>query len=115
MLAVPFSLLEAFVMLLDLDHVWDKFRAAGRMNSMTDFHAAVVEGAAQRIRPKIMTICAILFGLWPIMWSPTSQGGADVMKRIAAPMIDGVITSDILELYPVTYVLWRKKQLESPG
>src|SRR5439155_8435584 len=101
------------VMLLYLDHAWDKFRAAGRMNSMTDLHAAVVEGAVQRIRPKIMTICAILFGLLPIMWSPTHQSGADVMKRIAAPMIGGVITSGILELllYPVIYVLWRLRSL----
>ncbi|MSU57650.1 MAG: efflux RND transporter permease subunit [Pedosphaera sp.] len=101
------------VMLLYLDHAWDKFRAAGKMNSMDDLHAAVIEGAVQRIRPKIMTICAILFGLLPIMWSPTTQSGADVMKRIAAPMIGGVITSGILELllYPVIYVLWRKRHL----
>jgi Cu(I)/Ag(I) efflux system membrane protein CusA/SilA len=144
LLAVPFSLVGAFwllyllgynmsvavwvglialagldaetgvVMLLYLDHAWDKFRAAGRMNSIDDLQAAVIEGAVQRIRPKIMTICAILFGLLPIMWSPTNQSGADVMKRIAAPMIGGVITSGILELllYPVIYVLWRKRHLQ---
>jgi len=101
------------VMLLYLDQAWEKFRAAGRMNSMADLQSAVMEGAVQRIRPKIMTICAILFGLLPIMWSPTTQSGADVMKRIAAPMIGGVITSGILELllYPVIYVLWRKRHL----
>jgi Cu(I)/Ag(I) efflux system membrane protein CusA/SilA len=101
------------VMLLYLDHAWDNFRDAGRMNSMTDLHTAVVEGAVQRIRPKVMTICAILFGLLPIMWSPTTQSGADVMKRIAAPMIGGVITSGILELllYPVIYFIWRKRHL----
>ena len=101
------------VMLLYLDHAWDKFRAVGRMATMDNLQAAVIEGAVQRIRPKIMTICAILFGLLPIMWSPTSQSGADVMKRIAAPMIGGVITSGILELllYPVIYVLWRKRHL----
>jgi Cu(I)/Ag(I) efflux system membrane protein CusA/SilA len=145
LLAVPFSLVGAFwflyilgynmsvavwvglialagldaetgvVMLLYLDHAWDKFRTAGRMNSMDELQAAVIEGAVQRIRPKIMTICAILFGLLPIMWSPTNQSGADVMKRIAAPMIGGVITSGILELllYPVIYVLWRKRHLPS--
>jgi Cu(I)/Ag(I) efflux system membrane protein CusA/SilA len=104
-------------MLLYLDHAWDKFLAAGRMNSMDDLQAAVIEGAVQRIRPKIMTICAILFGLLPIMWSPTNQSGADVMKRIAAPMIGGVITSGILELllYPVIYVFWRKRHLPAPG
>ncbi|MBI3870455.1 MAG: CusA/CzcA family heavy metal efflux RND transporter [Verrucomicrobia bacterium] len=143
LLAVPFSLVGAFwflyllgynlsmavwvglialagldaetgvVMLLYLDHAWDKFRDAGRMNSVSDLNAAVIEGAVQRIRPKIMTICAILFGLLPIMWSPTTQSGADVMKRIAAPMIGGVITSGILELllYPVIFVLWRKRHL----
>jgi Cu(I)/Ag(I) efflux system membrane protein CusA/SilA len=143
LLAVPFSLVGAFwflyllgynlstavwvgiialagldaetgvVMLLYLDHAWEKFRAAGRMHTMSDLQAAVIEGAVQRIRPKIMTVCAILFGLLPIMWSPTNQSGADVMKRIAAPMIGGVVTSAILELllYPVIYVLWRKRSL----
>src|SRR5258708_32024384 len=83
------------------------------MTSMGDLQAAVIEGAVQRIRPNIMTICAILFGLLPIMWSPTNQSGADVMKRIAAPMIGGVVTSGILELllYPVIYVLLRKRHL----
>src|SRR4030095_16536720 len=98
---------------LYLDHAWDKFRDQGRMNTMGDLRAAVIGGAVQRIRPKVMTICAILFGLLLIMWSPTTQGGADVMKRIAAPMIGGVITSGILELllYPVIYVIWRKRHL----
>src|SRR5881396_129116 len=101
------------VMLLYLDHAWDKFKADGRMNNMRDLHAAVMEGAVQRIRPKIMTVCAILFGLLPIMWSPALQAGADVMKRIAAPMIGGIVTSGILELliYPVIYVIWRKREL----
>jgi Cu(I)/Ag(I) efflux system membrane protein CusA/SilA len=101
------------IMLLYLDQAWDKFRTAGRMNSMADLYAAVIEGSAQRIRPKIMTTCAILFGLLPIMWSPVTQSGADVMKRIAAPMIGGVLTSGVLQLllYPVIYVLWRKRHL----
>jgi copper/silver efflux system protein len=143
LLAVPFSLVGAFwllyllgynmsvavwvglialagldaetgvVMLLYLDHAWENFRAAGRMNNMRNLHDAVIEGAVQRIRPKIMTVCAILFGLLPIMWSPTMQAGADVMKRIAAPMIGGIVTSGILELliYPVIYVVWRKREL----
>lgn len=145
LLAVPFSLIGAFwliwllgynmsvavwvglialagldaetgvVMLLYLDHAWEKFRAEGRMNNMRDLHDAVVEGAVQRIRPKIMTVCAILFGLLPIMWSPATEAGADVMKRIATPMIGGVVTSAILELliYPVIYVLWRKREFRS--
>ncbi len=143
LLAVPFSLVGAFwllyilgynmsvavwvglialagldaetgvVMLLYLDHAWNKFRAERRMNNMRDLHNAVMEGAVQRIRPKVMTVCAILFGLLPIMWSPALQAGADVMKRIATPMIGGVISSAILELliYPVIYVVWRKREL----
>src|SRR5438067_1166628 len=101
------------VMLLYLDHAWDKFKSHGRMHTIKDLHDAVMEGAVQRIRPKIMTVCAILFGLLPIMWSPTLQAGADVMKRIATPMIGGIITSAILELliFPVIYVVWRKREL----
>ena len=147
LLAVPFSLIGAFwliyllgynmsvavwvgvialagldaetgvVMLLYLDHAWEKFRAEGRMNNFQDLHDAVIEGAVQRIRPKVMTVCAILFGLLPIMWSPATQAGADVMKRIATPMIGGIVTSAILELliYPVIYVLWKKRGLKSQG
>src|SRR5258705_8966911 len=83
------------------------------MRSLSDLYGAVKEGAVQRIRPKIMTVSAILFGLLPIMWSPAMQAGADVMKRIATPMIGGVITSAIMELliYPVIYVLWKRRGL----
>src|SRR5262249_29142060 len=103
------------VMLLYLDHAWEKFKAQGRMNRIEDLYAAVIEGAVQRIRPKIMTVCAIIFGLLPIMWSPVYQAGAEVRKRIATPMIGGVITSAILNLliYPVIYVIWRKRSLPS--
>jgi len=105
------------VMLLYLDHAFDKYRAAGRMNNIGDLYAAVEEGAVQRIRPKMMAVCAILFGLLPIMWSPTLQAGADVMKRIATPMIGGVITSAVLNLliYPVIYVIWRRRDLPPGG
>jgi Cu/Ag efflux pump CusA len=91
----------------------EKFVIQGRTQSLSDLYESVKERAVQRIRPKIMTVCAILFGLLPIMWSPATQAGADVMKRIATPMIGGVITSAILELliYPVIYVLWRKRSL----
>jgi Cu(I)/Ag(I) efflux system membrane protein CusA/SilA len=87
------------------------------MNSLSDLYACVREGAVQRIRPKMMAVCAILFGLLPIMWSPDYQAGADVMKRIAAPMIGGVITSAVLNLliYPVIYVMWRKRHLPKPA
>src|SRR6266403_1496610 len=109
---VPLTLLIIFV-LIYFDHAWEKFRADGRMRSMADLRAAIHEGAVQRLRPKIMTACAILFGLLPIMWSPITQTGADVMKRIATPMIGGVVTSTLLELliYPVIYLLWRKREL----
>jgi Cu(I)/Ag(I) efflux system membrane protein CusA/SilA len=101
------------VMLLYLEQAWEKFRTAGRMNSREELCAAIREGAAHRIRPKVMTVCAILFGLLPIMWSPVTQTGADVMKRIATPMIGGVITSALLELllYPAIYSLWRSRSL----
>jgi Cu(I)/Ag(I) efflux system membrane protein CusA/SilA len=83
------------------------------MNNMAELIAAVKEGAVQRIRPKMMTMAAILFGLLPIMWSTGS--GSEVMKRIAAPMIGGVVTSAILGLllYPVLYVLWRGRLLKN--
>jgi Cu(I)/Ag(I) efflux system membrane protein CusA/SilA len=102
------------VMLLYLDQAWEKFRAEGRMNTMADLYAAVIEGAVKRIRPQVMTVCAILFGLVPIMWSPVTESGADVMKRIAAPMIGGAITTGIigLLLYPVIFVFWRKRYLK---
>src|SRR5213082_4296464 len=100
-------------MLLYLDHAWEKFRGQGRMNKTRDLHDAVIEDAVGRVRPKIMTVCAIFFGLLPIMWSPATQAGADVMKRIATPMIGGIITSAALELliYPVIYVVWRRREL----
>src|SRR5205823_2824664 len=99
------------VMLLYLDHAWEKFRAEGRMKSIVDLRAAIHEGAVQRLRPKIMTACAILFGLLPIMWSSMAQTGADVMKRIATPMIGGVVTSALLELlvYPVIFLIWKRR------
>ena len=144
LLAVPFSLVGAFwllwllgynmsvavwvglialagldaetgvVMLLYLDQAWEKFRAEGRMKSIVDLRAAIHEGAAQRLRPKIMTACAILFGLLPIMWSPITQTGADVMKRIATPMVGGVISSTFLELliYPVIFLIWKRRALK---
>jgi Cu(I)/Ag(I) efflux system membrane protein CusA/SilA len=71
-----------------------------------------MEGAVKRIRPKIMTVSVILAGLVPIMFSTGT--GADVMKRIAAPMVGGVVTSTILELiiYPAIYVIWKERDLK---
>ena len=101
------------VMLLYLDHAWEKFRAEGRMKSISDLRLGIHEGAVQRLRPKVMTACAILFGLLPIMWSPITQTGADVMKRIATPMVGGVVTSTLLELliYPIIFFLWRGRKV----
>ncbi len=95
------------IMLLYLDHAYEKWRGEGRMRTIRDLHEAIIEGAVKRIRPKVMTIMAILMGLLPIMWS--HGAGADVMKRIAAPMIGGVITSFLLELlvYPAIFDVWR--------
>ena len=94
-------------MLLYLDHAYEKFVREGRMKSLEDLEAAVEEGAVQRVRPKMMTVMAILMGLLPIMWS--HGAGADVMKRIAAPMVGGVTTSFVLELliYPVIFTIWK--------
>ena len=77
------------------------------MSTVRDLHEGVIEGAVQRVRPKMMTVAAIIAGLLPIMWSHGT--GADVMKRIAAPMIGGMVTSTILTLavIPAIYALWR--------
>jgi Cu(I)/Ag(I) efflux system membrane protein CusA/SilA len=95
------------IMLLYLEHAYEKWRSEGRMRNLGDLQEAIIEGAVKRIRPKVMTIMAILMGLLPIMWS--HGAGADVMKRIAAPMIGGVITSFLLELlvYPAIFEVWR--------
>jgi Cu(I)/Ag(I) efflux system membrane protein CusA/SilA len=99
------------IMLLYLDQAFEKWRKDGRMRTIADLREAITEGAVKRIRPKMMTVMAILVGLLPIMWS--HGAGADVMKRIAAPMIGGVISSFLLELmvYPAIYALWRERQL----
>jgi len=95
------------IMLLYLDQAYDKWRKEGRMRTIAELREAITEGAVKRIRPKMMTVMAILVGLLPIMWS--HGAGADVMKRIAAPMIGGIISSFLLELlvYPVIYEVWR--------
>jgi copper/silver efflux system protein len=99
------------IMLLYLDQAYEKWRHEGRMLTVQDLREAITEGAVKRIRPKMMTVMAILFGLLPIMWS--HGAGADVMKRIAAPMIGGVISSFLLELmvYPAIYEVWRGREI----
>lgn len=94
-------------MLMYLDLAFDERVKKGEMRNLADLESAVIEGAVHRIRPKLMTVAALFMGLIPIMWS--MGAGADVMKRIAAPMIGGLVTSFLMELliYPVVYYLWK--------
>ena len=144
MLAVPFSLVGAFwaiylcdynlsvavwvgiialagldaetgvIMLLYLDLAFADWKKRGALNTPSDLRAAIYHGAVKRVRPKAMTACVIVAGLAPILWS--HGAGADVMKRIATPMVGGVITSTIMELavYPAIYFLWRARGLKPP-
>ena len=102
------------VMLLYLDLAYEDGKKRGLMNNLGHLRDAIYHGAVKRVRPKTMTACVIIAGLLPILWS---QGaGADVMKRIATPMVGGVITSTVMELaiYPALYYLWRSRQLCHP-
>ncbi len=140
LLAVPFSLVGAFsvlyllhynisvavwvglialagldaetgvVMLLYLDIAYAQWIKEGKMRNLTDLRDAIYHGAVKRVRPKAMTACVIIAGLAPILWSHGT--GADVMKRIATPMVGGVVTSTIMELlvYPAIYYLWRARR-----
>ncbi|MEO5955748.1 MAG: efflux RND transporter permease subunit, partial [Nitrospiraceae bacterium] len=99
------------VMLVYLDEAYERRVREGRMMTVHDLREAVMEGAVQRVRPKMMTVAAIIGGLLPIMW--TTGTGADVMKRIAAPMIGGMVSSTILTLLviPMLYALWRGRSM----
>jgi Cu(I)/Ag(I) efflux system membrane protein CusA/SilA len=140
MLAVPFSLVGAFaaiywlgynmsvavwvgiialagldaetgvVMLLYLDIAYEEWIKTGRMRNVADLRDALYHGAVKRVRPKAMTASVIVAGLAPILWS--HGAGADVMKRIATPMVGGVVTSTIMELlvYPAIYYIWRSRR-----
>ncbi|MDO8282598.1 MAG: CusA/CzcA family heavy metal efflux RND transporter [Thermodesulfovibrionia bacterium] len=142
MLAVPFSLVGSFwflyfldynmsiavwvgiialagldaetgvVMLLYLDLSYEQWKKEGKMNNIADLKDSIMHGAVKRIRPKLMTVFVILAGLIPIMFS--HGAGSDIMKRIAAPMIGGVVTSEILELtiYPAIYLLWKRRKFK---
>ena len=94
-------------MLLYLDLACDEARREGRLQSLHDLRIAVRHGAVRRIRPKFTTVATMFVGLLPIMWS--TGAGADVMKRIAAPMIGGIFTSFLMELvvYPAIYETWK--------
>jgi Cu(I)/Ag(I) efflux system membrane protein CusA/SilA len=101
------------VMLIYLDHAWKTATAAAaaerRSPTLKDLYDAVMEGAVERVRPKMMTVTAIMGGLLPILWG--SGTGASVMKRIAAPMIGGMVSSTILTLLviPAVYSLWKER------
>jgi Cu(I)/Ag(I) efflux system membrane protein CusA/SilA len=138
LLAVPFSLVGAFwmvylldynmslavwvgiialagldaetgmVMLLYLDNSFERFRKEGRMRNADDLWHAIHDGAVKRIRPKTMTVATAFIGLVPLLWA--SGAGADTMRRLAAPMIGGLVTSYIMELliYPVVFYTAKK-------
>jgi Cu(I)/Ag(I) efflux system membrane protein CusA/SilA len=142
MLAVPFSLVGAVWLLYLLDYhlsvaVWvglialagldaetgvvmllyltlarDRRRSEGRLNTYEDLRETIVDGAAKRLRPKLMTVATMTFGLVPVLWSTGT--GADVMKRIAAPMVGGLATSFLLELtvYPALFAVWQYGNLK---
>jgi copper/silver efflux system protein len=94
-------------MLLYLDLAYEQAKRESRLRNLQDLQEAILQGAAKRLRPKFMTVAAAFLGLVPIMWA--TGAGSDVMKRIAAPMIGGIITSFLLELvvYPAVYQIWK--------
>jgi Cu(I)/Ag(I) efflux system membrane protein CusA/SilA len=99
------------VMIVYLDEAFHRHQREGKMNNLHDLFESITEGAVQRVRPKVMTVMCILMGLLPLMWAHGS--GAEVMRRIAAPMIGGLITSTILtlEIVPAIYSFWRQRQI----
>jgi Cu(I)/Ag(I) efflux system membrane protein CusA/SilA len=99
------------VMIVYLDAAFERRLRAGKVRDLNDIIWAHMEGTVQRVRPKLMTVSTMMFGLVPLLWSEGS--GADVMKRIAAPMVGGLITSAFLtlEIIPVVYTYWRLWQL----
>jgi copper/silver efflux system protein len=141
MLAVPFSLIGAFWLIYLLDYnmsvaVWVGVIALAGLDAETgvvmllyltlahrqreqegtlhrrrDLREAIVDGAARRLRPKLMTVATMIIGLVPVLWSTGT--GADVMKRIAAPMVGGLVTSFLLELtvYPAIFAIWKGRGL----
>jgi Cu(I)/Ag(I) efflux system membrane protein CusA/SilA len=99
------------VMLLYLDLAYDQWKREGKMRSAADLRDAIYYGAVKRVRPKAMTAAVIIGGLLPILWS--HGAGADVMKRIATPMIGGIVTSTVMELvvFPAIFFIWRSRRL----
>jgi copper/silver efflux system protein len=100
------------LLFLDLSHA--EYRRQGRLRTREDLVEAIIHGAVKRVRPKAMTVFAAMLGLLPIMWSMGT--GADLMKRIAAPMVGGLATSFLMELlvYPPIYFLWKRRDVGRP-
>jgi Cu(I)/Ag(I) efflux system membrane protein CusA/SilA len=96
------------VMLVYLDETFKRRRESGLMRTTGDLHASIMEGAAERVRPKLMTVATTLIGLLPVMYG--TETGSEVMKRIAGPMVGGLISSTILTLIiiPVVYDIWKR-------
>lgn len=94
-------------MLLYLDLAYEQAKCEGRLRNLQDLQDAILQGAVKRLRPKFMTVAAAFLGLVPILWA--TGAGSDVMKRIAAPIIGGILTSFLLELmvYPAVYQIWK--------
>jgi Cu(I)/Ag(I) efflux system membrane protein CusA/SilA len=103
------------VMLVYLDNALKAYREEGRLRTVDDLKAAIMEGAVMRVRPKAMTVATIFAGLLPIMLGAGT--GSEVMRRIAAPMVGGMITAPLLSLFviPAIYLIWRRRELLSPG
>jgi copper/silver efflux system protein len=99
------------VMIVYIDHAYERRKRAGKVRDLSDIIWAHMEGTVLRVRPKLMTVGTMLVGLIPLLWATGS--GADVMKRIAAPMVGGLLTSAFLtlEIIPVIYTYWRQEQL----
>jgi Cu(I)/Ag(I) efflux system membrane protein CusA/SilA len=99
------------VMIVYIDNAYERRRQAGKIRDLSDIIWAHMEGTVMRVRPKLMTVSTMLFGLIPLLWA--SGSGADVMKRIAAPMVGGLVTSAFLtlEIIPVVYTYWRQEQV----
>ena len=103
------------VMLIYLDNAWKERQARGDKPTVKDLYDAIIEGAVERVRPKMMTVTAIMAGLLPILWG--NGTGASVMKRIAAPMVGGMLSSTVLTLVviPAVYSLWKERAVRRAG
>ncbi len=101
------------VMLVYLDETFERRKINGHMRTTGDLHASIIEGAAERVRPKLMTVATTLIGLMPVMWG--HETGSQIMKRIAAPMVGGLISSTVLTLViiPAVYDIWKRWELRS--